>query len=381
MLDGVKFKINYLPPERQVLSKRPYLDVNTMIHAFSLNASLSKKEMEDICLGKHLFEILAYADREYEYDYYVKEEYPNGDIKNNNDVVTYFYCDYKLKEKKDNNYLEYNYHTHCNYCDHAKGDIEEYVLKAIDSKYSMLGMSDHGPLPYSFLGKDNNDNDGYIRGQMNYNKFINSYIPELDLLKEKYKDEIKIEKALEIEYISGHDEYYKDLLSKLDYLLYGAHFTYGNNNYIGAYFGVNSDNVIEYAREVVKGIESGFFKILVHPDLYMYRYISTSLGLRGFDEEAKKAANMIIDACDKCGVMMELNVGGVGKGENVLDNGCKEYSYPRTEFWSIVSKHPNIKVVIGCDAHDKRALACNNIKKIIDFAKKMNIKVINLKSE
>jgi len=39
-----------------------------------------------------------------------------------------------------------NYHTHTKYCD-GKGEIEQYVLAAINAGIKYLGFSSHSPLP------------------------------------------------------------------------------------------------------------------------------------------------------------------------------------------------------------------------------------------
>ena len=161
-------------------------------------------------------------------------------------------------------------------------------------------------------------------------------------------------------------------------MIYGAHFTYNNGKYIDAYFGVNSDNVIEYAKEVARGLDTKLFKYLAHPDLFMYRYINDKGELRMFDDNAYKASQIIIDACARNDIIMEMNVGGIGKGANKLADGRYEYGYPRTEFWSLVSKNKNIKVAIGRDAHDPNALISDNLEKIIKMANDLGIKIINM---
>ena len=47
----------------------------------------------------------------------------------------------------------------------------------------------------------------------------------MSLLKEKYKDQIDVKIALEVEWYEGYIEYYKKLLKegKVDYLIFGNH--------------------------------------------------------------------------------------------------------------------------------------------------------------
>ena len=39
--------------------------------------------------------------------------------------------------------LDYTFHSHTYRCGHATGDIEDYVLKAIEHGYRYYGVSDH----------------------------------------------------------------------------------------------------------------------------------------------------------------------------------------------------------------------------------------------
>ena len=42
---------------------------------------------------------------------------------------------------------DFNYHTHTKLCKHAIGEMEEYVVKAIENGFKTLGFSDHIPYP------------------------------------------------------------------------------------------------------------------------------------------------------------------------------------------------------------------------------------------
>ena len=73
-------------------------------------------------------------------------------------------------------------------------------------------------------------------------------------------------------------------------------------------------------------------------------------------------------------VYLEINVGGLFK---VTSNNevMGEFAYPRDEFWKIVSEYPNVKVIIGVDAHKPEQLRAKEILMAYEFAKKHNIKV------
>ena len=108
---------------------------------------------------------------------------------------------------------------------------------------------------------------------MSLDVFYNVYLPQLEEAKNKYKDKIKIYKGLEIEYIEGEEPFYKELLSHLDYMNLGLHFFKDKNgNIINSYWNVNHKNILDYADVAIKGMSTGLFKTLVHPDLFMFGY-------------------------------------------------------------------------------------------------------------
>jgi histidinol phosphatase-like PHP family hydrolase len=112
---------------------------------------------------------------------------------------------------------------------------------------------------------------------------------------------------------------------------------------------------------------------MVHPDVYMYHYKDKN-GNPIFDEECEKTARLIIESAIENDVYLEINVGGIFK---VTSNNQKlgAFAYPRDEFWKIVSEYPQVKVVVGVDAHKPSQLKADEIKMAYDFAKKHNIKV------
>ena len=76
-----------------------------------------------------------------------------------------------------------NYHTHTPRCNHAQGSEREYIEKAIEQGFSVLGFSDHTPQPYP------KDFVSSIRMGMDE---IEEYTSTLVALREEYKDRIKI---------------------------------------------------------------------------------------------------------------------------------------------------------------------------------------------
>ena len=161
-----------------------------------------------------------------------------------------------------------NYHTHLKLCGHASGMSEDYVKFAIVSKIKELGISDHGPIPRSWMSDEEYTICG-LQKKMDEDIFKNIYLKDIDDAKEKYKDKINVYRGIEIEYIEGYDEYYENLRTDLDYMILGQHFINYNNHYFSAYDNFDAEKIIRYTETVCKAMETGLFKIFAHPDLFM----------------------------------------------------------------------------------------------------------------
>jgi len=267
-----------------------------------------------------------------------------------------------------------NYHTHTLLCGHASGMVEDYVLEAIRQGFEEIGISDHGPIPYEFMSlEDYYANE--INRQMNMPMFNEIYLPGLETAIKKYGHLIKILKAVEIEYLSGHEEFYRSLLLRLDYLSLGVHYFKAADKIYNSYFPMSGERIIQYAEAVSEALSTGYFTILNHPDLYLMSYRDGD-GMSRFDEAAAKAARIIIEAAIRNDVYLEINGGGPRRGRFTIE-GKTEYLYPRSEFWKLVEEYPAAKVIIGCDSHNPADLYDSVIKDVEIFAKAFRFRIIN----
>ena len=372
ILDGRKIKIKYKENKRETLGKKPFLDDISYLDALQVSTYPGKTILSKYCSDKHLFSFIANLDNKYLYNSTIKEE------KDGNDIKYHYTFTYKMDRDENPKYLKYNYHTHCDYCNHADGSVMDYLDMAYKAGYEMVGISDHGPLPNIYYYQDKKK-EGYLSGQMDYDTFLNQYLKDIEEGKKKYQGKMDVLSSIEIEYFSGHDEYYKELRSHVDYLLMGEHYNEVDGKVVDAYFTCNYENVIGYAKCIEEGLNTGLFKCIAHPDIFMFKYKSKEGLLRHFDENAKKASRIIIEAAIKNNVYLEFNAGGLGRGKNINEDGSVEYAYPRSEFWDIVKEYKDAKVIIGCDAHSPSALCNTNIEMTIKLAKKWNLNVLNLK--
>ena len=250
--------------------------------------------------------------------------------------------------------IDYCFHTHTYRCGHARGKDEEYVLAAINAGIKVMGFSDHVFLPrHSQPG---------TRG--NYSELQN-YIDSIRKLQEKYKDKIKILLGFECEYFEEYEEYYKSL-KKLgfDYLIMGQHFFMNNGFLFYIRNSIEKEDVERYYEYVEKGVKSGLFTYLAHPDLFVTMKSS-------FDEQCVDISTRICKLCKKYDMPIEINLNGMSWNlPNTLTYACPN-------FWEIAGKIGN-KVVIGYDAHWPEFFAeTKYVERALEFVEKYNLNLIN----
>lgn len=271
--------------------------------------------------------------------------------------------------------LKANYHTHCRYCHHASGEVEDYIKKAIELNFEEIGMTDHAPIIEN-LCEAYGDEYACYTANMSHED-MKYYLHDIDECIAKYGKIIKIYRGFETEYLPKGIEFYKKLRSSVDYLVLGVHYFEHNNKIVNSYDDarMNNETVGDYARACIEGMESGLYAILAHPDLFMYHYHNIN-GERKFDDAARKAARDIIECAVRLQIPLEINANGL---RHLGDHDYHEWFYPYYEFWDIVKEYPNAKILIGADAHNPDLLDCFNLQRVTEFASLYGFKVLNLK--
>ena len=392
VLDGRIINLKYADINRK-MSKRPKFMPITTIDVLSIPTWENDKkiidELKDKLLTMSVFDYINIENSLYDYQIFTKDEKIDGNEK------TTLIIEYRAKrygglfprqdeiigEKK----LIENYHTHCAFCNHATGLPIDYLEEASKVGIKVMGISDHGPYQLSFIGVTDKEklalNDGYELRRMNYNVFRNDYINSIKEASEKYPN-IKVLTSVEIEYFPGHDEYYKDLLKYCDYLVLGEHIFLdpeNDNKLTSAYFNMNYKNVISYAKEIEKALDTKLFKIVAHPDLFMFTYMSENGIKREFDNNAMVASRIIIEAATRNNCLLEYNCGGISRGKYIIDEKHTDYCYPRKEFFDLVKEYKDAKVCIGLDAHNPKFVSGNYLTNALREALKEGLNPINVK--
>lgn len=228
-----------------------------------------------------------------------------------------------------------NYHSHTYRCGHAWGTDDEFVQAAIRAGYSVLGFSEHAPWPF----KDGyQEIDSCQRIKM---EELDGFIADMQVLKEKYKDQIQIKIALECEYFPQYFDWLKTVKDRFDYLLLGVHCA-DHDEHLTHYYARSTEakQVQEYLRCTLAGMESGLFAYLAHPDLCLANYPV-------YDDVCKDMVHTICRKAKELDMPLEYNLYGVDKQLRGRHTGL---CYPCKLFWEAAADH-GCKAIIGVDAH------------------------------
>lgn len=256
--------------------------------------------------------------------------------------------------------LDYTFHSHTFRCNHAVGDIEDYVLLAIRNGYKIYGVSDHVFLP--------GVTHQWVRGSYEY---LEDYIGKYNISKDKHQNEIEMHLGFECEYSDAFIDYYKYLLKEkgVEYLICGQHCGFNLDKSVYGYFGTLED-FIRYKDDIVKAMQSGLFLYIAHPDLFFIAATEVT-------DLYKELTKEIIDAAIKYNVVLEVNRHGLLKEHQ--RQGNVYIDYPCEYFWKEVAK-TNIRVVVGGDFHDPKEIEDSALDEQFDaFIKKCDIKLSDIK--
>lgn len=188
-------------------------------------------------------------------------------------------------------------HNHTPLCNHAVGEIDEYIEAAIKSDTKYFGISDHAPMDFD------------PKYRMTFSD-IQRYEKDVLDAKEKYKDKIEILLGYEVDYLKGHmDE--RVLNADVDYLIGSVHFIEGwgfdNPEFIGRYKEQDIDEIWQkYFDTIEEMANSRLFDIVGHLDLIkVFKFMPN----RDINEMAEAA----LKAIKKVDMVLELNISGYRK--------------------------------------------------------------------
>lgn len=233
--------------------------------------------------------------------------------------------------------MKTNYHTHTVRCQHASGSDEAYVISAIKGGFDEIGFSDHTPWRY--------ESDFVARMRMKESE-LEDYVQSLRDLKQRYSEIISIKIGLECEYFEKYIPWLKETIEKykLDYVIFGNHYfeTDETSDYFG-YGTKDAERLANYVDSTIKGMESGIYAYLAHPDLFLRGYGEV-------DEAAIQACHAICKRAKELDFILEYNLAGQRYNRQTSVVG-----YPHPKFWEIAAQY-KCKAIVGVDAHNNRHL-------------------------
>lgn len=243
-------------------------------------------------------------------------------------------------------------HMHSKYCPHGTKDtFDEYIEVALKKGLDEITFTEHMPIPSDFM-----DNKFLSECAPTIDQ-IEQYFSDLKDIKEKYKNNIKINIGLEIDYIEGYEDYIRNFLKKygniIEDSILSVHFVKDEDQYYCI-------DTIYYFEQLLKKLGSvekvydKYYKTLlmsIKSDLgpYKPKRIGHPTLIRIFNQkypiqyEKMEFYRDIIEEVRSRDYELDFNTAGLRK------EFCKE-TYPSELFLSL-ARESGINMVYGSDAH------------------------------
>ena len=233
-------------------------------------------------------------------------------------------------------------HMHTVYCD-GKNTAEEMVLSAIEKGLDTVGIATHSftdiDLSYCIKEKD-----------------VSVFQKEVNFLKEKYADKIRVLCGVEQDYYSNCST------DGFDYVIGSVHYFFVDGEYfhvdhseeyflnsVKTAFGGDFYSAAEnYYSAVSNVIEKTGADIIGHFDL-MNKFNKDN---KFFDVKHPRYVNAYTKALEKLlktGKVFEINIGAISRG-------YRKQPYPHTDIYNIIKDNGG-KFVLSSDAHSKENIA------------------------
>ena len=243
----------------------------------------------------------------------------------------------KTKEK----FQDFNYHTHTYRSGHSEYVNDKEILEsARQAGISMLGFSEH--VPNTDLELPDEDHRMLLSE-------VEDYIASINKLKQENMD-MTILVGFEAEFDPMKEAFLGEMREKVDYMILGQHFVKNGMQMVPQKG--NPNYPLEYAEMICKGIESGLFDIVAHPDCFLeFRDTINDDDKVTYEENCIKASHIICQKASEMGIPLEINLGNALNNKFLNDGNL---GIPHPLFWKI-AKGYDVKVIKGIDAHSLSA--------------------------
>jgi histidinol-phosphatase (PHP family) len=269
--------------------------------------------------------------------------------------------------------IQSNYHTHSKYCD-GFGELEDYVVSAIEKGMKYLGFSSHAYLPFETK---------WAMKKENFEEYKNTVLN----LKEKYKNQLEIFLGMEVDYLPGVISVASEEIRKmnLDYTIGSMHFLGQLNDSthwtadaklstfeegLSTTFKNNIRDAVEkYYKLLSEMVQKSPPDIIGHLDIIKKNNKNSSF----FSEDEywyKESVMETLKVIAKSKCILEVNTGGVVRKK------CDSI-YP-SEWILKECLKLNIPIIVGSDAHNPQDIngyfnETANILKNIGFEKYLRL--------
>ncbi|MBI4418062.1 MAG: histidinol-phosphatase HisJ [Ignavibacteriales bacterium] len=225
-----------------------------------------------------------------------------------------------------------DYHTHTFLCKHAEGDVDDYVLRALELGFDEIGCSEHIPMPGGFDEKH----------RMSLEEYVNIYAPSVSEIRERYKSRIRVRRGIEADFFPGTEDWVRGFIKEhdFDFVIGSVHFlgSWGFDDivFVHQYSERDVDSVYEqYFQAVRKSAASGLFDVIAHCDLVKKFGHRPTKSLRDLAWETLREIK-------KAGLCIEINTSGLRKPVKEI--------YPSDSILEMI-RELAIPLTLGSDAH------------------------------
>lgn len=217
-------------------------------------------------------------------------------------------------------------HNHTTRCNHAEGNIDEYIQRAIELGIDVYGFSEHAPMDFD---------PGY---RLAFEE-MDDYRDDILNAKKKYLDQIQILFGYEVDYLPGHMDD-RVLNADVDFFIGSVHFidkwSFDNPEFLSGWKDKDIDEIWQaYFEAVAAMAKFGRFDIVGHLDLIkVFKYLPK--------QDVRLLAKEALLAIKKANMVLELNAAGLRKpiGEIYPSKPLLEEAYAL-----------DIPITFGSDAH------------------------------
>ena len=225
------------------------------------------------------------------------------------------------------------WHLHTWRCNHACGEVIDYVAAAVAGGVLDLGISDHAPFP-----------DGRWQDvRMQFDE-LPGYIAAVQAAREAFP-QARIRLGLEMEWDPTMAGWYDELFGRhgLDYLIGAAHYIPITGRWASGFDHLDRPgHLAAFVRQTQDTIRSGRFAFIAHPDI-----LGNSFSVWNPEVAAASADICACAAAEE--VPLELNSYGFRKPKVEGEIGERP-GYPWPPFWEVAAEH-GVSVVLSSDAH------------------------------